>query len=78
MNTNIDHSEAYAEVLEILKYIPQQDYDKIPKEVLNKLMGEANEKSTFSYNVGIPMHEQNVSEEAKQILASFKQKFWNE
>ena len=54
------------------------DKDKIPKGVLNKLMGEANENSDFVYNVGVPFREQEISQEAKQILAEFSERYWND
>ena len=35
-NYNIEElSNAFTEVIEILKYIPKEDYDKIPKKFLN-------------------------------------------
>ena len=72
------YSQAYAEVLEIVRHLPKDDKDKIPKRVLNKLMGEADENSDFVYNVGIPFGEQKISQEAKQILAKFLEKYWND
>lgn len=71
------YSRAYAEVLEVVRYLPKDDKDKIPKRVLNKLMGEADENSDFVYNVGVPFREQEISQEAKQILAEFSERYWN-
>ena len=34
---DVPYANAYQEVLEILKYIPKEDYQKIPKEKLNCL-----------------------------------------
>ena len=72
------YSQAYAEVLEIVRHLPKDDKDKIPKRVLNKLMGEADENSDFVYNVGVPFREQEISQEAKQILAEFSERYWND
>lgn len=75
---NNRYSRAYAEVLEVIKYLPRKDKDKIPNGVLNKLMGEADENSDFVYNVGVPFQDQEISREAKQILAELSGKYWNE
>ena len=68
---------AYAEVLEVIKHLSRSDIEKIPKDVLNKLMGEADEKSDFVYDEGKPFEEQGISDEAKKILAYFKVKYWS-
>lgn len=73
-----NYGQAYAEVLEIVRHLPRDDKDKIPKRVLNKLMGEADENSDFIYNVGVPFREQEISREAKQILAEFSERYWND
>ena len=72
------YAQAYAEVLEVIKYLPLEEKEKIPKKVLNKLMGEADENSTFVYNLGVPFAEQEISEEAKQILADFSRRYWRD
>lgn len=72
------YAQAYAEVLEIIKYLPLEEKEKIPKKVLNKLMGEADENSTFVYNLGVPFEKQAISDEAKQILADFSRRYWHD
>ena len=72
------YSQAYAEVLEVIKYLPLEEKEKIPKKVLNKLMGEADENSTFVYNLGVPFEKQAISDEAKQILADFSRRYWHD
>ena len=43
INYNIEKlSNAFTEVLEVLKYIPKEDYEKIPKKFLNLLKRNSN------------------------------------
>lgn len=67
---------AYNEVIEILKYIPKEDYNKIPRKLILFLEQNRNEKNTFVYNVAIDFKKQNISKEAKVILAFISEKYW--
>ena len=60
---------AYAEVLEVLKYISLEDYEKIPPKYIRLMEEQADENCLFKYNVAIPFDKQGISEEAKNILA---------
>ena len=33
-----NYSKAYVEVLEILKYIPREDLEKVPKDIIYKIV----------------------------------------
>jgi len=63
---NLD--EAYAEVIEVLKYIPIDEYKKIPKNYITYMEENCSEKSTFIYNHALPFDKQNISDTAKNIL----------
>ena len=65
---NIQDRRAYSEVLEVLKYLPLEEYNKIPKEVIEFLRANYDEKSGFQYNLALPFEEQDLSHEAKRIL----------
>lgn len=71
-----DYANAYSEVLEVLKYIPKEDYDKIPKKTIKLLESNNNEKSQFAYNIAIPFNKQGLSKEAKVILAIIYRNCW--
>lgn len=73
---NKEDSIAYTEVLEILKYIPKEKYDLISENILNTLMQNQDEKYDFTYNVGVPFSEQNISEKAKEILRFLDENYW--
>lgn len=73
---NKDYSDAYHEVLEVIKNIPKNDYDKIPKKLINLLEQNRNEKNSFVYNVALPFDKQEISKDAKVILAVIYRKCW--
>lgn len=39
---NIEYANAYSEVLEILKYVSEEEYNKIPKELIDVYEKNAN------------------------------------
>lgn len=65
----IDMGEAYAEVLEILNYVPEENYKKIPGNFITFMEENADENSSFVYNLALPFNKQNVNDDAKDILA---------
>ncbi len=71
-----DYADAYSEVLEVLKYIPESDYKKIPIATIQLLEANSNEKSEFTYNLALPFDKQNISKDAKIILAILYRNCW--
>ncbi len=67
---------AYAQVLEILNYMKIEDYFKIPRELICALEANKDKDSDFKYNREKDFLEQNVSAEAKLILAIFFKRYW--
>lgn len=66
---NVDnYEEAYAEVIEVLNYIPMNDYKKIPKKYITFMEENCSETSTFVYNIALPFDKQDISDTAKNIL----------
>lgn len=74
MNNN--YSKAYVEVLEILKYIPKEDLEKVPKDMLYTLEKCADKEYNFKINKSLPFEEQKLMEETKDILANFFRDYW--
>ena len=73
---NIEYANAYTEILEILKYIPVEDYNKIPEEKINLFKKNSNKNYTFSYNPRVTLDEQNVSKITKTIIAILFRDYW--
>ena len=67
--TDIEYANAYTEVLDILKYISKEDYEKIPKTKIQMFEENSNKNYNFKYDVDKTLEEQNVSEIAKMIIA---------
>lgn len=73
---DIKYSNAYSEVLEILKYIPLEEYDKIPKTKIELFETNANNNYAFNYDQNKTLNEQAVSKIAKGIIAILFRDYW--
>lgn len=71
---NIEYSNAYSEVLEILKYISVEDYKKIPKSKIEIFQKNANKDYIFKYTPEKTLDEQNVSKKA--IIGLLFRDYW--
>ena len=70
-----EFSNACYEVLEILKYIKEDDLEKIPQEEIQILKKNANYNHSFYYNPGKSIKEQEVSKLSKGIIAQYFYKY---
>lgn len=73
---NLEYANAYSEVLEILKHISQEDYNKIPKEKIMFFQTNYNKEYNFTYDMNKTLDEQNVSKKAKTIIAILFRDYW--
>lgn len=73
---DIQYANAYTEVLDILKYISKEDYEKIPKRKIKVFEENSNKNYSFKYDVDKTLEEQNVSEIAKMIIAILCRDYW--
>lgn len=65
---NDKYTKAYTEVLEILKYLPKNEYNKIAKEKIKFFEDNKDDSYKFSINPQMPLDEQNISIEANSII----------
>ena len=70
-----EYANAYVEVLEVLKQLNKEDFNKIPKEYIEYLEKNANKYFSFKYDLSKTLEEQDLSEDAKIILFFFFEKF---
>lgn len=70
------YANAYSEVLEILKYVSVEDYNKIPKNKIELFKINANNDYNFKYNPDKTLEEQNVSKITKGIIAILFRDYW--
>lgn len=73
---DIKYANAYSEVLEILKYIPVEDYNKIPKTKIELFKTNANKDYSFTYNPSKTLGEQEISKLTKGIIAILFRDYW--
>lgn len=66
--TNNKYAKAYKEVLEIIKYFPEEEYNKIPKEKIEFYNKNMDQEYEFAINPSIDLAKQNISNEANAII----------
>ena len=67
---------AYAEIIEILQYMSDEDYYKIPKEELKIFFENADSEYLFKYDPDKTPEENNIMPRTKEILAYLFEKYW--
>lgn len=62
------YTRAYTEVLEMLKYLPYEELNRIPKEKIDFF--ERNKDKSYKFNISLdkPLAEQNISIEANSVI----------
>lgn len=73
---DIQYANAYTEVLDILKHISKEDYEKIPKSKIKVFEENCNKNYNFTYDENKTLDEQNVSETTKVIIAILFRDYW--
>ncbi|MBR1884493.1 MAG: hypothetical protein IJ809_06170 [Clostridia bacterium] len=71
-----EYSVAYSEVLEILRHVPKEEYEKISKDKLDFYEKNKKQGYNFKYDVNKTLDEQGVSKIAKVIIATLYRDFW--
>lgn len=64
------YKRAYTEVIEIIKYFPNEEYAKIPLEKINYYKENMDKDYNFQINPNIELEKQNISKEANAILVT--------
>ena len=76
MLLNKTYEKAYAEILEIIKYLPSKEYNKIPRENIDFFENNKDNTHIFQYNPTKTLSEQNVLRETNALIISmFKDLF---
>ena len=71
-----NYHKAYVEVLEILKYIPKEEFDKIPKDMIQTFTEKADNNYQYHIDKTIPFEKQVLLDETKSILAILFRDYW--
>lgn len=75
-NVNIEYANAYSEVLEVLNHMSKEDYNKIPKDMIEMFQTNCNNKYQFRYDLNKEFENQEISRRAKLILAILFRDYW--
>lgn len=73
---SVEYAVAYSEVLGILRYVKEEEINKIPKEMLEIFRNNSNKDYKFKYNPNKTLEEQNVSTKARYIIAILFRDYW--
>ena len=67
---------AYSQIIEILQYISDSDYYKIPKKERDFYFEHSDPKYYFNYDPSKSLEENDVSDKTKKILAYLFKEYW--
>jgi len=71
-----EYRVAYTEVVEILKYVPDEDVNKIPKEKLEFYKSNMDNEYNYKLDMTKEFEEQEMSDITKAILANIFRDYW--
>lgn len=75
-NISIEYANAYTEVLEILSKMSKNDYNKIPRDMIQVFEIYSNKDYAFEYNLKKDFDQQGISKRTKLILAILFRDYW--
>lgn len=71
-----NYTKAYKEVMEILKFVPQDSVNKIPKTMLEVFKAKMDKDWEFTVNINKSFEEQDLLDETKAIFANIFRDYW--
>ena len=71
-----NYPKAYKEVIEILKCLPDESVEKIPKNMIKMFEENSDKEYFFAIDINKNFEEQNLMEETKAILANIFRDYW--
>lgn len=75
MKKSNEYTIAYRQVLEILKYLPVNYYEKIPEKMIDIFKANMELNYSFEYNPNKSFEEQGVNNKAIEILSIINEKY---
>lgn len=76
MNLTKEQTQAYTEVIEVLKYMSEEDVAKIPEEIYKYYDDNKDKSYNFSVDTTKKFEEQNLLEETKIVFAILYRDYW--
>ena len=71
-----NYYKAYKEVLEILKYMSEEDVNKVPEDMILTFQIKQDKSHNIKIDVNKAIEDQNLLEETKDILANIFRDYW--
>ena len=71
-----NYSKAYKEIIEILKYVPEESINKIPQDMMEMFKANMDNDYHFKVDINKSFEEQNLLEETKAIFANIFRDYW--
>lgn len=71
-----EYAMAYTEVIEILKYVPDEDVEKIPEEKLEFYKTNMDREYHYKLDMNKEFEEQEMSNITKAVLANIFRDYW--
>lgn len=71
-----NYSKAYKEIIEILKYVPEESVNKIPLDMMEMFKANMDNNYEFEVDINKSFEEQNLLEETKAIFANIFRDYW--
>ena len=75
-NYDLEYRMACTEVLEVLRHMPKNKVDRIPKNIIVSMERAKRYDYKFRFDKNKSVTEQNISKTAKNILAGFYRDYW--
>ena len=73
---NKDYSKIYSEVIGFLDYLPEEQYIKIPNDLIRNFKWHMNYSHTFKYDPNKSLTEQGMSHDAKILILKIFNKYF--
>lgn len=71
-----NYPKSYKEVIEILKFVPQESVDKIPQKMIDTFKFKMDKNYEFLVDINKSFEEQELLEETKAIFANIFRDYW--
>ena len=71
-----NYKKAYTEVVEVLKYVPNEELKKIPQEIIQALNEFSDKNYEYKIDKSVPFENQILLDETKSILAVLFRDYW--
>ena len=71
-----NYKKAYTEVVEVLKYVQNEEVKKIPQEIIQALNEFSDKNYEYKIDKSVPFENQILLDETKSILAVLFRDYW--